>query len=900
MRAEVKARMRFFGPVLGLVFAVGVMMGGPFALASSPTVPPNVTIGAGWRLQDAAKVPAAGAAISVASYKPRRWYAATVPGTVLTSLVNNGVYPEPLYGENNRPDKIPESLARSPYWYRVVVRVPKEYDGKRVWLNFDGINFSAQVWVNGRQVGAMKGAFGRGVFDISQDVKAGKNAVLAVLVSPQPHPGDPHEHTIRDGLGKNGGITTLDGPTFLSTIGWDWIPAIRDRDTGIWQKVFLSASGPVLIKDPLVTTDLPLPKLDTADISVQARVENVTDQAQKGVLKGGFGEVTFQQSVEVAPHSSQIVSFDPKTTAVLHVSDPKLWWPNGYGPQNLYQLHLSFEVDGQASDNKEVSFGVRKFSYSVPDSENLTISVNGVRVFIRGGDWGLDEAMKRNPRERLEAQIRMHQIANLNMIRNWVGQSTSEDFYDLCDKYGLLVWDEFFQPNPSDGPDPDDFDTYMANVREKILRFRNHASIVLWCARNEGYSPKRIDDALRVLMAELEPTRLYQANSADGRGVRSGGPYYWRTPQELYVFSEVFKTEVGSVSVPTLESVHGMMPEKDWETINDDWAEHDFAKGASNSNTYPTMIAERYGKVANLADFVRKSQLANYEAFRAMYEGRNAKLFHPTTGIMTWMSNPAQPSFVWQLYHHDLEPNSALFAVKSAAELVHIQLNESDGEVQVINNLDVPLEKARAHLAVYNLDGSVAFQRDFDVSAEASAATNLGAVEWPAGLSAVHFVKLELRDAGGKMVSENFYWRALPEHPDDLKALGEMPTVVLETKVVRRDVDGKSFVDVTLHNPGTQIALMTHVQLRRKGSGERVLPVYYSDNYVSLVPNETRTITIEAATADLKGKTALVLVDGWNVGVAGSKGAGVDLALNVGAQVDHWPVTGLPMISVEK
>jgi Exo-beta-D-glucosaminidase Ig-fold domain/Glycosyl hydrolases family 2/Glycosyl hydrolases family 2, sugar binding domain/Glycosyl hydrolases family 2, TIM barrel domain len=900
MRAEVKARMRFFGPVLGLVFAVGVMMGGPFALASSPTVPPNVTIGAGWRLQDAAKVPAAGAAISVASYKPRRWYAATVPGTVLTSLVNNGVYPEPLYGENNRPDKIPESLARSPYWYRVVVRVPKEYDGKRVWLNFDGINFSAQVWVNGRQVGAMKGAFGRGVFDISQDVKAGKNAVLAVLVSPQPHPGDPHEHTIRDGLGKNGGITTLDGPTFLSTIGWDWIPAIRDRDTGIWQKVFLSASGPVLIKDPLVTTDLPLPKLDTADISVQARVENVTDQAQKGVLKGGFGEVTFQQSVEVAPHSSQIVSFDPKTTAVLHVSDPKLWWPNGYGPQNLYQLHLSFEVDGQTSDNKEVSFGVRKFSYSVPDSENLTISVNGVRVFIRGGDWGLDEAMKRNPRERLEAQIRMHQIANLNMIRNWVGQSTSEDFYDLCDKYGLLVWDEFFQPNPSDGPDPDDFDTYMANVREKILRFRNHASIVLWCARNEGYSPKRIDDALRVLMAELEPTRLYQANSADGRGVRSGGPYYWRTPQELYVFSEVFKTEVGSVSVPTLESVHGMMPEKDWETINDDWAEHDFAKGASNSNTYPAMIAERYGKVANLADFVRKSQLANYEAFRAMYEGRNAKLFHPTTGIMTWMSNPAQPSFVWQLYHHDLEPNSALFAVKSAAELVHIQLNESDGEVQVINNLDVPLEKARAHLAVYNLDGSVAFQRDFDVSAEASAATNLGAVEWPAGLSAVHFVKLELRDAGGKMVSENFYWRALPEHPDDLKALGEMPTVVLETKVVRRDVDGKSFVDVTLHNPGTQIALMTHVQLRRKGSGERVLPVYYSDNYVSLVPNETRTITIEAATADLKGKTALVLVDGWNVGVAGSKGAGVDLALNVGAQVDHWPVTGLPMISVEK
>jgi hypothetical protein len=886
-----------FGCALGLVLAAGVTMGGSVAWAASSSLPLPVTIDAGWQLQDSAKVPEAGPAISAATYKPQGWYAATVPGTVLTSLVNNKVYPEPLYGENNRPDKIPDSLSRTPYWYRTVINVPKTYAGKRVWLNFEGINFAAQVWVNGRQVGAMKGAFARGIFDISQDVKPGRKAVLAVLVSPQPHPGDPHEHTIRDGVGLNGGITAIDGPTFLSTIGWDWLPAIRDRDTGIWQKVFLSASGPVLVKDPLVTTDLPLPKVDSSDVSVQARVENVTDAPQKGVLKGSFGDVSFQQSVKVAPHSSQIVSFDPKTTPALHVSNPKLWWPNGYGPQNLYQLHLSFEVDGKSSDAKDVSFGIRKFSYSVPDSENLTISVNGVRVFIRGGNWGLDEAMKRNPRERLEAQIRMHQLANLNMIRNWVGQSTSEDFYELCDKYGLLVWDEFFQPNPSDGPNPDDFGTYMANVQEKILRFRNHPAIAVWCARNEGNPPKEIDDALRTLMSHLDPVRLYQANSADGRGVHSGGPYHWRTPREFYVFDEAFKTEIGSVSVPTLESVQGMMPKKDWETINDDWAEHDFAKGASGGDSYPTMIAERYGKVANLADFVRKSQLANYDAFRAMYEGRNAKMFHPTTGVMTWMSNPAQPSFVWQLYHHDLEPNSALFAVKKAAEPVHIQLNESNGDVQVINNLDVGLEKARAHLAIYNLDGSVAAQHDYDVSAAASLATSLGVVEWPAGLSAVHFVKLELRDSSGKMISDNFYWRALPEHQDDLKALGSLPTVTLEAKVARRDAAGRSFIEVTLHNPGTAVALMTHLQLRRKRSGERVLPVYASDDYVSLVPKESRTITIEVATADLKGEGALVVVDGWNIGVTPASSAGVDIGLNVNAQVDHWPVTGLPMMS---
>lgn len=880
-----------------LLFAAGLMGLGPVALAASSTLPQSVTLSAGWQLQDAAKVTQAGDAIASTNFKPQSWYSATVPGTVLTSLVNAGAYPEPLYGENNRPDKIPDSLARTPYWYRTVFEVPETYAGKHVWLNLEGINFSAQVWVNGTQVGTMKGAFKRGIFDISAEAKPGKKAVLAVLVSPQPHPGDPHEHTIRDGVGRNGGITAIDGPTFLSTIGWDWIPAIRDRDTGIWQKVFLSASGPVVIKDPLVTTDLPLPKTDAADVSVQARVENVTDAPQKGVLKGTFGDVTFEQSVEVAAHSSQTVTVDSKNTPAMHVANPKLWWPNGYGPQNLYKLHLSFEVDGKTSDDKDVSFGVRKFTYAVPDSENLTISVNGVRVFIRGGNWGLDEAMKRNPRERLEAQIRMHQIANMNMIRNWVGQSTSEDFYELCDKYGILVWDEFFQPNPSDGPDPDDFDTYMANVRDKILRFRNHAAIVLWCARNEGYPPKKIDDALRVLMTELEPTRLYQANSADGRGVNSHGPYHWRTPREFYVYDEAFKTEIGSVSVPTLESIHGMMPEKDWETINDDWAEHDFAKGAADGDKYPAMIADRYGKVANLADFVRKSQLANYEAFRAMYEGRNAKLFHPTTGVITWMSNPAQPSFVWQIYHHDLEPNSALFAVKKAAEPVHIQLNESNGEVQVINNLNTTLEGAHAHLAIYNLNGAVKYEHDFDVTASPSLATTLGSVAWPADLSTVHFVKLELRDAAGKLVSDNFYWRALPEHQDDLKALDSLSTIALDAKVSRSDADGRSLITVTLHNPDKEVALMTHLQLRRKRSGERVLPVYYSDNYVSLLPNESKTITIEAATADLKGEGALVVVDGWNGRVVAGSAAGVGIETNGEALVEHWPVTGLPMIS---
>ncbi len=596
----------------GLAFVLAALE--PLSAAAKTEAREPLVLASGWQLQDVAKVPQTGEEVSSPAFKTIGWYSATVPGTVLTTLVNNHVYPEPLYGDNNRPEKIPESLSHTSYWYRAEITIPKSYLGKHIWLNFDGINYSAAIWVNGSEVGTMRGAFSRGAYDISNNVKTGKKAVLAVLVTPQPNPGVPHEHTLRNGVGKNGGITAIDGPTFLSTIGWDWLPAIRDRDTGIWQKVFLSATGPVLVKDPLVTTDLPLPRLDSTDVAIQTTLENITDKPQKGLLKGAIDNIAFQQPVELAPHSSKVVSFNPKTTPALHIDHPRLWWPNGYGPQNLYKLHLSFELQHKPSDTQDVTFGVRKITYAVPDSDNLTISVNGVRVFIRGGNWGLDEALKRIPRERLEAQIRMHQLANLNMIRNWVGQSTSEDLYELCDKYGLLLWDEFFQPNPGDGPNPTDLDTYITNVREKILRFRNHPSIAVWCARNEGYPPKAIDDRLRKLMAELEPTRRYQPSSTDGGGVRSHGPYFWRTPREYYkVGDDTFKTETGSMSVPTLESIHGMLPKTDWEIITDNWAERDFAKGAQRGNLYPGIIASRYGKIANLADFVRKSQLANYE-----------------------------------------------------------------------------------------------------------------------------------------------------------------------------------------------------------------------------------------------------------------------------------------------
>jgi beta-mannosidase len=850
-----------------------------------------------WQMQDSAKVAAAAPVVSSAAFQPQGWYPATVPGTVLTTLVNNHVYPEPLYGENMRA--IPESLNKTSYWYRTSFAVPAAYKGRHIWIHFGGINYTAEIWVNGHEAGTMRGAFIRGDFDISELVKPGRRAVLAVLVAPQPHAGVPHEHNVANGVGKNGGETAIDGPTFLSTIGWDWLPAVRDRDTGIWLPVTMDSTGAVVVKDPFITADLAASH-EAADLKVSATLENKSSKPVTGTLTGTIqlenaqgNPITFHKSVTIAAKGIEAMALDSKSTPELHLSSPKLWWPNGYGPQNLYMLTLRFDVGPKAktSDTASRQFGIRKIEYQVPDSENLTLSVNGVRVMARGGNWGLDEGMKRISRERLDAQFHMHALANLNIIRNWVGQSTSPDFYDMADKYGILLWDEFFQPNPNDGPDVTDIPTYLANVTDKVVRYRNHPSIAVWCARNEGYPPKELDDTLKTLMGKLDPTRLYQSNSADGRGVSSHGPYYWRSPRFFYAFNESFKTETGSVSIPTIESIQGMMPQKDWETINDDWAQHDMAAGAQRGNEFPTSLSERYGHIRNLADFVQKGQLATYEAFRAMYEGRNAEMFKTTTGVITWMSHPAQPSFVWQLYHYDLEPNAALYAVKKAAETVHVQFNEENRGIEVVNNRPEALTTLDVTVLIYRFDGTLDSHNTYPVSqVPASSTIKAAQIDVSARITPLYFIKLNLTDTNGNLLSTNLYWQHVAQ--DQFDGLMKLPVVTLDAEASSHVEGDKTVVTVTLHNHTNNVALLSHLQLHQKKSGQRVLPVFYSDNYISLVPDESSTVTIEAATKDLQGDSPLVEVDGFNVDVMPIDGP-VSVIANLNAQPSHWPASNI-------
>lgn len=859
-----------------------------------------------WTLQDAAVVEAQakregwfkynsacqtteGEKLSLNGYDPKGWYKATVPGTVLTTLVDNGVYPEPTYGENNRPEIIPDDLCRKDWWYRTKVRIPDSFKDKTVWLNFDGINYHAEIWVNGRITGRMTGAFKRRSFDLAKsgDAKAGKDISIAVRISPQPTVGTPSEHTMGTTGGPCGGVARLDGPVFGCCVGWDWLSGVRDREAGLWRKVTLSATGDAKLLDPQVVTDLPsLPKLDTATVCVNVPVRNLSEKPLEGTVTVAFDDVKVSKKVALGPSETKTVAFAPAEFAALRVKNPKLWWPNGLGEPALHDMKISLEAGGKASDGKSLKFGIRKFDYFAGGKPEFALAVNGVRVFMKGGNWGLDEMLKRVRRDRIDAQVRLHREENFNMIRDWGGMSQSEELFDACDRYGILLWEDFWQFNSID---PVNTDFYFAHVKDTILRFRNHASLVIWCARNEATPPKYLDDEMRFMIKDLDPTRHYQANSGGGYGFNSGGPYDWAPPARFSRFmddtswkkQETFKTEIGGVSIPTIESLMSMFPKKDWEGFTDAWAEHNMCAGGGRK--YPRFMTQRYGEIRNFADFARKAQLMNYETHRAIFEGRIGRMFEPMEGVLLWMSIPAQPSLIWQSFTYDLDTHATYFGIKKGCETRHVFFNESaeGGIVQAVNHGRHPFA-GKAKFSIYNLDASLAGTQEFPVKLGPAQKLKLGDVKWPEKLSKVHFMKAELFDSDGKSVSDNFYWhnRACnPANPaelrddnkivryDDLRELDTLPAVTLEAKARSVVRDGKTFVAVDVVNPSKSVALMAHFQLRGRKSGKRVLPTSYSDNYISLLPGEKKRIVARCDTAQLEGDQPFVTVDGWNVTV---------------------------------
>jgi hypothetical protein len=890
----------------------------------------------GWRLAAAPQVKATGEQISTSGFNDKDWLVATVPGTVLTTMVDRGIYPDPDYGLNNMA--IPESLAQQDYWYRVEFDAPTGTRGRTLTLTFLGVNYAAEVWINGKKLGGFKGAFLRGTFDVSALVKgSGKNA-LAVRISPPPHAGIPEEESLTSGPGEDGGVEVLDGPTFAASEGWDWIPSIRDRNTGIWQDVTLSASGPVQIGDLNVITILPKPDRSEADIEIDAPLINVTHTTVEGDLTAAFDDVKITKHVRLEPGENDL-RLDSSEFPELKVQHPRLWWPNGYGDPTLHTLHATFTVGHETSSTRQIEFGMREVSYelslldgaghlrrvevlpsrthdqalpliddthagireiedetpnlSEPDEKkaasriahtwaqtlepgalaspsvrlvpgswpgtDLVIKVNGVRIAARGGNWGMDDSLKRVSVAHLEPFFRLHRDAHVNIIRNWMGQSTEESFYALADKYGLMVWNDFWDSTENYNLEAQDPALFLKNARDTILRFRHHASIVVWCGRNEGVPQATINQGLAELLRTLDHTRYYTPSS-NQVNLRASGPYLWKPAETYFHINRGFSVELGMPSVPTLESLQSFIPEPDRWPISDTWAYHDWHQSEGGRvSFYMDAMNTQFGAPTGFEDFVRKAQMLDYAGHRAIFEGMAAHLWQPNSGRMIWMTQPAWPSTEWNFLSWDYDTQSSFYGTEKALEPVHAQLNLDDDSIDLINLGDARSYKVRAR--VLSLEGKTLNDQTYTIQAAAddrTPVTKLG-LDTLADGHAV-FVVLNVADASGAPVSDNFYWWAAKD--STLRELDALPRATAKISAAVSAANDERKATVTLTDSSSIPLVLVKLTLEDAATGNRILPAYYSDNYISLLPGEQRTITVEFPAST--GAPALGL-RGWNL-----------------------------------
>jgi hypothetical protein len=911
----------------------------PHRPALTPAGSDRWTIG-GWSLQAAPKVNATEQELNSPQYSTKDWMAATVPGTVLTTMVDRGIYPNPYYGLNNMA--IPESLNKQAYWYRTEFKTPHLAHGRQLTLTFKGINYKAKVWLNGHELGTIKGAFIRGIFNVTPYVKASGKNVLLVKISPPPHPGIPQEQSVLGGPGENGGEMVLDGPTFMDTEGWDWIPAIRDRDSGLWQPVMLEATGTVKIGDPQVITTLPLPSRSSAKVRIHVLLKNADDAPVQGKLTASFEGVTVTKSVTLSPGENNI-QLTPSDYPQLVVQHPRLWWPNGYGKPNLYHLKLTFDTHSGVSDTRTVQFGMREVTYELglmtpegqlkqilydpsrgdlakqalinirheailqvppqapypsfypPDGKKswtnwvysltpaamhspaitpapasdagtrtfLVILVNGVRIAARGGSWGMDDAMKNVSRAHLEPYFKLEQQAGVNIIRNWQGEDTEQTFYNLADENGLMVWNDFWESTENSNLEAENPALFLKNARDVISHYRNHPSIVVWCGRNEGVPQPIINQGLDKWTRRLDGTRIYLPSS-NNVNLQVSGPYRWQNPVRYYTnLNRGFSVETGTPSMSTLESFKAWTPKPDQWPIDDVWAYHDWHQsGNGDTHSFMAAVQAMFGAPTSLADFERKAQMLNYIDHRAIFEGMDAHLWQPNSGRMLWMTHPAWPSNVWEIYSYDYDTQASYYGVKEACQPLHVQLDLSNGNVQVVNTTRKSHAAMKVSVEAYSLSNQPLLTK----SAQVMSAADGVVTAFPIDLSSVEahgvaLIELKLADTGGKVVSRNLYW--LAAKAEDYRALDRLPEAPVSTTATYADHGSTVNLHVTLHNTGTTASLQDKLTLV-DAAGKRILPAYYSDNYVSLLPGESRQITITYPASAASGAPHLTL-RGWNL-----------------------------------
>lgn len=907
-----------FRSTISVVAAMPLLLAiGAFVRPAIAAQPPDPAIGqplllkTGWLLKSSAEVKQDGNIVSMPGFTPEKWYPTAVPSTVLNALIRNGVYPDMRIGLNNFriPDASDEFNARhdlakysylpdkrnpwkDPYWYRTEFDLPKTAPGEHRWLHFKGVNYRAEVWLNGSKIAdrdKMAGMYQRFVFDITPHVRAGKNC-LAVKIFPVDHPGVPDTQFEVFGPERGYRKDLMKDVTMVTSIGYDCMPTVRDRNIGIWQDVLIDSTGPVAIRDPFVVTRLPLPDTSRATLSVSADLVNASQAPIKGVLRGTIAEagVAFSQPVELGPGETRHVSISPDPV----IRNPRLWWPAGYGPQNLYRMTLALETGGQVSDREDVTFGVRQVTTELHNRNGyhgLRLSINGQRIFCRGG-YIQPEILFDWDRKRMETEIRYFTTANLNLVYFEDIASPPDEFLDLCDKYGLLFGNCFYNCYwVTPGSDhPLDVDLLSRCTVDLVKRYRNHPCLWLYMAMNEGDTREDVYEMWRRHILALDGTRHFIPSGTfpDGRkdappwiakdmpvGMTDvGASYTWQEP--AWYYQQVregknwrFMIESGSASLPPIDSLRRFLPDLDSKSdegpypLNKTWAEH----GANHYyQRYDQALRRLHGEPASVADYCLKGHLVTADQHRAMFEAVHHRMWDITSGFTQWKINACWPSVQWQIFDWYLRPMVSYYAIKRACEPLHVQFSPLDGMVTVVNNRLEPQSGLDVRARVFDFDMKLRWEKRATVDAPTNAYRDVFPILGVAGSQTpIRFVRLDLADKSGRIVSDNFYWLS-SQSPADFKPLAKLPLVKLDASLAVLSLGEENVYRVKVTNPTDHLALSVHLALTKSRHGEEILPVFWDDNYFSLLPGETREIT-----ARLTGKggtaTPVLEVGGWNV-----------------------------------
>lgn len=852
-----------------------------------------------WRLQSAAKVREAGQVISTIRYAPLDWYTVTVPTTVVAALVKAGVYPDPGHGMNLRSfpgmnypvgknfSELPMSGDNPfavPWWYRRAFKLPVSAKGKSIWLNLEGLNYRGNVWLNGHQIASDKevaGAWRHYEFDITGMVHEETENVLAIEVTA------PTENDL--------------AITFV-----DWNPMPPDKDMGLFGEVSIMTSGPVTLRHAAVFSVVNSPANDQAALTVTAQAKNATDHPVSCELRGKIEQLTFSQSVTLAPHEEKTITFEPTAYPQLKLAQPALWWPAQMGTPHLYPLHLTLEVDGRISDESTSQFGIRQITSEVTDNTRRLFRINGKPLLIRGGGYSNDMLL-RFDREKLEHELDYVTDMGLNTVR-LEGRPVPQDFYDETDRRGILVmagWSccDFWEKWPK--WTPEDHDIASASLRSQMYRLRGHPSLAMWLNGSDNVPPPDQEAVYVGIEHELLwPNPILSSATAKlgideaKNGVRMTGPYDYVAPS--YWMDDAtadqpghgcdlggcggahgFNTETSSgPAVPPIESLRTMLGKDHLWPIDATWNYHAGGGVFGDINNFTNALNARYGTATRVDDYAEKSQLMTYEGIRAMYEAYSRNKY-TSTGVIQWMLNNAWPSVIWHLYDFYLRPGGGYFGAKAALAPLHALYSYDDNSIWAVSSQYTDAKGLTLRTQVFNLDATEKFTRDVALDMAADSTVRQLTLPDIQGLTPTYFLRLTLLDAHKDVVDTNFYWLSTtPDKIDwskstwymtpnavqaDYKALNTLPktNVTASIREVKEEHARKN-VEITIKNPTKNIAFFLRLKLDTSKGGEEILPVLWKDNYFTLLPGESRNITASYPSAKDRERPYLE-VSGWDV-----------------------------------